>query len=507
MTHLTPDELFRYIHGLLDDPEDALAQAHLESCARCSEQADRLHKERSVLESACRDPRPPQEEVPAMTALVASFPAAPARSRPVRLASASMGLTLAASVLGALVAGSLFLSQQSPSAPPAQERPAGPESEEMRLRRLAREFLGDDNARRMAAKAELLKTGPTAIRILLEERQGKPAEVFHRASDLLLTLRFQGESSSEGREFRMRMSATTLHEKEQREDELFDLLCGFPVLAETNGNLTLPSPEVCQSLPDYRVLDLMFDAAGLDYAFRFGLLIVAKPEDLWPFPEPERGRPQEEALKRLMARLDSAVLTERDEAERSILRMGTWVAEPLREETKSGSPEYQARVGRILATIERRLSPPRFAPMCALDRQLLSPEGEKLRARLISRSAIVTMGNFAGDRLDVALLEAEELKGEQMDMQRTMPPVKCSDLLADVPLDRRIVSSGRPVITMRDLLVLLTRMVPGADLDFCVVDGPELHVRVDTRAEIAKIVDSQNKAREADRPAPGAEPK
>ncbi len=512
MNHLDPDELFRYAHGLLDDPEDALAQAHVEACVSCRAAADRLRAERGVLKEACAGPRPPQEEVTKMSALVITLPVRPAPALPSPrpgLYSAPMGLTLAASVLGALLAGALFLSPGAP--PPLQE--AARESDAARLRRTVRTYLSSTGEAKREAKAEILRTGRPAIRLVLEERARLDKAKFLEASDLLLTLKFQGDTSRAAMNLKRSLGrcyegydSLDRPKEGPRQWHPAELLDGYHMLSDLGSGdmpvLQIPLPlDLGRNPFYYELADFGFSAKGLDYAIRLGRIIVSTPDRLWPYPDTRNGAGDPRTLDTLLAGLDADKPEERDAAELKLLDLDAWAIDPLKKAAASGSAERKARLARVLAVLEKRLVPPVWGAEPRFASQKLSAAGADLRETIanLRRERGFPGEGHGGLRVDLVLLQLAEsiesirMTGPDLAVQELPSRFACADMVADTRLGVFGYHIGNALddVSILESLVAIARF---AGLDVCIKDGPKPLIWFDTAENIAKLVAEQDKA-------------
>jgi len=498
MPHLAPDELLGYAHGWLDDPENAIAQAHVESCGECAATVAELSTEREMLHEAADAPF---KEDP-MTALAIPMPAA----RPhVPARPGGLSITIAAAVLGAFAVGFLVRDARIVAPPPPQQEIAG-ESAAARIRRLVRDFVGADAMKAKVAKAELLKTGRPAIRILIQERRALPFEKFRLVSDLLLTIKFQGDRSEAAMNFRRLVAhvrvetggawGITSAGLSTQLFQDFQVLYDGPAIADSNVTL----PEGLGHKPfRYELVDVCLNELDLDYAVRFGRIIVSTPDRLWPYPATSTRKLPEKEVDGFLKGLDAESIDARDDAMRAVLAVDADLADTLRARRPSASANQQAHLDRILEQISRRVGRPALDDACTMDTQKPGDKAvatfEQLQRELpwgrfpvVEKSgggAVFTVESegsnplpeWSGLRLDLTLMKLQDGVGTRL---------LCPEMLADSRLTTFVLSGEFPLAktTGREALVLVSRL---SGTDFCYRDGDEPSIWFDTPEEIRKL--------------------
>ncbi len=327
--------------------------------------------------------------------------------------------------------------------------------DEEALRRDAKAFVktGTDTA-----KAALLRAGAPAIRILLEERDDAS---FERVSDLLMTLRF-ADARGPAVDCRDHLALHRLAAGGGRWNlaSILSRAAGYYLRngKEYKGWLVYVDPSVVPDaeqlfveLPEkremgkiYLELDRVLGPLKLDYAFRYGLILISTPARLWPSPSRRQSLVAEElaALKRLVDDLDAEDPELRLKAAKGIPSYGA-DAIPLLKRVAS-SQEAKTLAADLLRLLEARYGEPVWTTALALDGQTLDDEDRAVALALNgSKAALPDTAWFDGARLD-AVLSTMARSAEL--------PIAAPDLLADLKVT--LTMAG---LQPRDALTLLAR--------------------------------------------------
>jgi hypothetical protein len=334
------------------------------------------------------------------------------------------------------------------------------------LRRNAEAYAKADDA---DAKASLLRAGAAAIRVLQQERT---EESFDRISDLLLTLKFQ-HAPAGALAFRdhAALRRAGFSAGSWNLDTVVWRLATYQV-RRSDGKFesrnwliyfdpaAVPDPEKLKveigatDLKVFAQLDHALAPHGLDYAFRYGLLLVSTPARLWPKPAPlTLTDAQKKDLSRAVADLDASDPEVRDRAAESIPTFGEHAMPLLR--ALSGSLEARNRAADLLKKLEAIHGEPVWDETCAADRQALVNEDRALLAAFkASAKAMPQWTRFEDARLDAVLSTMSQASGFEI----TAP-----ELLADLKVTATVSE-----LAVRDALMLICKT---HGLDFTVRDG------------------------------------
>jgi hypothetical protein len=320
-----------------------------------------------------------------------------------------------------------------------------------------------------SAKEALLRAGSPAIRTLLEVRDDAS---FDRITDLLFTLRF---ADAKGRALGVRdhfalhrlsagggrwsldsiLARAAVYYPSGRREPKSWIVYVDPAAVPDPEQTFIEIPEKHQMGKVYVELDRALAPLKLDYAFRYGVLLVSTAARLWPLPPRRRTlTPAElEPLKRYVSDLDSADPEAREKAVKEIPAYGAEALPLLR--AVASSEEAKTRAGALLRALEPRCGEPVWTTSFGLDRQTLSDDDRAVAAALNnSKSSLPESASFDAARLDAVLSvasRAAELR------------IECAALDAD-----RKVTLELAGLTPRDALMLLART---HGLDFIVRDG------------------------------------
>jgi hypothetical protein len=220
--------------------------------------------------------------------------------------------------------------------------------------------------------------GPGAFQVLRPRRDSA------RVREVIRAIR-EAAASSEDRKLSSRLSALTVKFDGGRTTfgQAVETLVGDgvrfaidPRESEVIAACEVTPPKSGSSLD---VLEELCAQAGADFAFLYGVVVVARPDRLWP-PLPPRARPLSEDEKAraraLVAKLGSESPEERDRVEVELRRFGPPVMPVLETGASDRDPEIAGRC-RALAE-ELRPRPSRVFGPAAVERQRLAGDDAAL---------------------------------------------------------------------------------------------------------------------------------
>jgi hypothetical protein len=336
----------------------------------------------------------------------------------------------------------------------------------------------------LEAKAEILKAGKPAIRVLYEERATAEGERFDELSDVMLTLRFKDEKDPRAIEFRDSMARrmSYLRNRELKVDEL-----AYKVLRDgvRQGEKPVFYPYIDPDVEAlgiqwkfneeyplgkaYLELDRALAPHKLDWAYRYGVLLISTPGKLWPAAPTGRTLTADEQarLKKLIADLDAPEIDAREKAVKEIPAFGP-DAIPLLKATE-GSADAKARALDLLKQLDERFGAPVWDATCAMDRQSLSAKDQDV-ANTVNGGVKLLPDNASFDkvRLDAVAGMMSRWGGLTIEVP---------ELIADFKVT--IAAHGLP---LRDALMLMTKT---HGLDFYVTDT---RLRIDIRSNVEKVL-------------------
>lgn len=360
------------------------------------------------------------------------------------------------------------------AAPPQAASPDEAES----IRRQVRAFVKD---RGLESKAAILKSGLPAIRILHEERAGLKDEGFDRLTELLFTLKFRDFKDERTTAFRANM--TMIYASTGGGAMSVDLLLkqisrprgNPPQLFRYHSDMEAVPKEAPLQYPAgyeadklYLELDRALNRYGLDWAWRYGVLLVSTPARLWPYPEDKRRLSAEgrAALQKLVAELDAPDPAVRDRAIREIPSYGREAIPLLREVGESA--EAKLRAADLLKVLEARHGDVVWDTRCAMDRQELEGKDKEIAEQMNGSLKLVSNAWLRDVRLDTLTGVLSTSSGIR---------IECPELIADTKTT--FDASG---VTLREALLLLSKT---QGFDFYVRDG---RVVVDRKSEVDRLI-------------------
>ena len=132
--------------------------------------------------------------------------------------------------------------------------------------------------------------------------------------------------------------------------------------------------------PAHAVFDQIFAQTGLDYGIFHNVVVIGKPERLWPPGPPAQGRAlkaEEVARAReLVEQLDDETIETREAATRDLLKLGPGVVAVLEACLGRKEPEIVARCQSMIESL-RRIPRGAYGPPAA-ERQKLSGEDDSI---------------------------------------------------------------------------------------------------------------------------------
>jgi len=334
------------------------------------------------------------------------------------------------------------------------------------------------------AKAEILKAGKPAIRVLYEERATAEGDRFDELSDLMLTLRFKDERNPRAIEFRDSLARrmSYLRNRELKVDEL-----AYKILRDgvRQGEKPVFYPYIDPDVDAlgllwkfgeehplgkaYLELDRALAPHKIDWAYRYGVLLISTPGKLWPAAPSGRTLSADEQarLKKLIADLDAPEIDAREKAVKEIPMFGP-DAVPLLKATE-GSADAKARALDLLKQLDERYGAPVWDAGCAMDRQTLSPKDQDA-ADTVNGGVKLLPDNASFDnvRLDAVAGMMSRWGGLTIEVP---------ELIADLKVT--IAAHGLP---LRDALMLMTKT---HGLDFYVTESK---LRIDSKVNVDKAV-------------------
>jgi len=418
------EELTLYANGFLEEHEEAVVKAHVESCAGCTAELRRLKTERGLLLRAA--------------AVDGAVEAPPGFSpRPPRPARAGLLVTgLAAALLLAVLVW--LLSRPASSRGPADISPLAQSSGED-IDRLIGELQSSSALRREIAAAALKAYGSAALGklekanadpVLLDACRGiKPGDraILKKLGELRVTFDMKNAPLTDVLNYVGQVSQFNFH------------LSG--VDQPDRGNITVKVTE----RPLEEALRLVLEPEGLSYRVRNGVVMVSTPaqlKDLGESPAPPlapiRLPLQEAVARRYISALGSDAFLERDHATAALLRLGLSAEPLLWKALESTSPEVRDRAAELL----RQLYDPR--PAGRLDDA--SRRLDELKPDLNFENAKTSeVLGFLGDSLGLTIL----VNPESADM------------------NKKVTFKTKDLVAKNSLKLFVSQFV----LDFVVVDG------------------------------------
>lgn len=320
-----------------------------------------------------------------------------------------------------------------------------------------------------ASRTVLLKLGAYAIRPLQKAREKDPKKIDALVYELKKAAAHPKGSSAAGAldakiTFRMKdaefpgmmnslLEATGL-------PLFFDQLEG-PGVKPATVNLEL------ENGPKRELLDQICRQTGLDYGFFHNMIVVSRPDRLWPAgPPPKAAELRGDDLARarkLVEKLGDDAIEARESATRDLLKFGPSVIPVL--EANLGRKEAEI-VTRCSSMIEKLRVIPRgaFGPSGA-ERQKKTPDEEKA----LKQIQVMKMSlSFDKSTLEDMVSFLKEFSGIPIELQGDA--------------GKQVYSIQARDQAMFDLLSLITQ---SRDLDFAIKDGK---VVIDTREAIEKIL-------------------
>ncbi len=333
----------------------------------------------------------------------------------------------------------------------------------------------------LASKAAILKAGPQAIRVLYQERASLDFPAFDDISDLLYTLRFKSDPGaaamlcrdhlahtervlSGGEQFTLDQLVDALTHADRAPDgasfKLEDEAVRYetpvfidPLACASPETLEIVYPANYRSGKAYIELDRALAREGLDWAFRYGAILVSTPARLWPGAAPRKlTAAEQEHLKKLVADLDAADPETRTRASREIAGLGPEALPAL--QNLNGSEEARARAVEVVRRINALHGGCVYGLDCAMDQQKLEGDDQRAAQRVNDDTRPLTRADFTQERLDAVL----SALGREAELR-----VEVSDVVADLKIT--LHANG---LRLRDALMLITRTY---GLDFTVQKG------------------------------------
>jgi hypothetical protein len=319
-----------------------------------------------------------------------------------------------------------------------------------------------------AARDEILKAGTAAILPLRRIRK-EPAE----AIDALL---FDLKKAAAG--FSTKAILDALDRKRTIDTGRVDL---WTAVAEASDGLNLVFDPILfrshvdkqmtldfKDRPRREILESFCRQAELDYGFFYDVILIATPERLWPAGSTRRiaplTGPEQERAARLVERLSSDRVEERDGASAALRALGTGVLPLLEKGARGPDGEGRARCADLIRQLTAPPPPPVFRAPAAARQKLEGADDEllkRLREELISFKVqdIVLAGAF------------------QLMCQPRQLPVQLGAALKDarVTLDVQNVSSW----------TLLCVATHAYGFDFLIRDG---RLVIDAKDEIERLI-------------------
>ncbi|MHC4608215.1 MAG: anti-sigma factor family protein, partial [Planctomycetota bacterium] len=480
--HPDRDDLQDFVYGFLPDESAEAVRDHLGECTECRDRRKLVEDEKKAVAEALA-PLPVSAQD--MDRIVSDMLDSPAgglvgprsldRKKHIRdplssVTRRAIVLGVTAGVLTFFVFTLLWEAFLGPDRPGPRPIPRGNRTT-IELRALVNDFLRGDQT----AKKSLLSAGGPAIRILYEERAGKPLPEFRKMSDLMFTLRFLGESDARVLEARdlLARELCLVREVTEHYEGMWEHVRSAAALRGPVGfacDASVFRGDVLNRLPPFRtdtsgsgpawkayqVLEYATACLGLDYAVRCGTLIVSTPERLWPYPLDDRKPLPDGEMTKHFAALET------DEARRALLGGGREVIAFLEKQKAKGPAE--ARRLEIISRMRARYNGFAFDQNLSLDRQ---PSDGGLRDAL-AKTQVPGAPAFEGDRLDAVL--GTLARGTGLSLKHPAPIA-----------DRKVWAAfaGGP---LRDALLLICKL---HDLDLCSRNGA---LWIDTRQNIARFL-------------------
>jgi hypothetical protein len=339
--------------------------------------------------------------------------------------------------------------------------------------------------RDLDAKAAILKAGTAAIRTLYDERASREA-AFDDLTELLFTIRFRevpdartrlwrdllartDKEIEPGAEFQLDELVTSLAHSVRERQSASDgpsfvieetpeprLPCFFdPQVVRNPAALKLSYAPNYVSGKAYVELDRALARHGLDWAYRYGVILISTAARLWPAVAAPRALTAADlvALKGHIADLESADLERRTHAAAAIPAFGP-AAVPLLKEV-GGSEEARNRAVDIIRKIDAVYGSFAFDTLCAMDRQTLDGADKAVADRVNAADKLLPEDSWHTEqRIDSVLSTLGRAGGVAVD---------CAALVADLK-----ISLDAGGISLRDALLLITRTY---GLDFSVREG------------------------------------
>lgn len=325
--------------------------------------------------------------------------------------------------------------------------------------KLARDIVAKDEA----ARAKVLKMGSAAIRPLLAERS--------RHGTALDAFLYELKKASDPVEAHAKVYES-LEKKISFEERTASV-------AEISGSLTtevkilvdpgVPAKDVkfaAKEMPLRDALDALARGAGLEFAVRYGVVLISTPDRLWTLPpKPVRELDEKERAEvaSLIEELGDDSLDVRDAADKKLRSIGPG-ARSLLDAASTGEGEAAARCRAILQAWDRK-EEPAFPERCGVDRQTLTGEDAKLVDRLRSRDMTIKTAELPLSTILKLLMSACDLV---YDTEVSTEGVQLSVSFESVP--------------SYAILAILTRPF---GFDFYVREGV---IRIDTAEEVRKKV-------------------
>jgi len=363
------------------------------------------------------------------------------------------------------------------------------------LRKSIRAYLKDKN---LESKTEILRLGTAAIRVVYEERLGLKGEAFDDLTDLLFTLRFmEFKDDAHAQPVRVGLATRTFGFHKNLGDHYLcsaiESLTRISCVVDTqSAEVPLDFPEDYHERPAYIELDRLLGARHLDWAYRYGVILISTPARLWPeLGEAVRLPDQEQAtLRKLVNDLDSDDPRAREESVRKLKGYGQ-AAIPLLKEVRTS--EGKLRAAEALKVIEPLHGEFTWKADCGMDRQRLESGSKQVADRInVDGKSLFPKGHL--NLIRAWTRPPQEVPKLVIVVERFAPSTRLDAVLGalfgesglavrspDVLSDMKVAFAAKN-ISLRNALLLLTKM---NGLDFYVEGG---RVEVDLKSVVDRKI-------------------